>query len=402
MLPVNLGGTGATSPSGAVESLGLGPTVQQVSNNADNIETANTNISKNSKAISGHDTRITALENSLGSGSSEGTVISRLTAVEGVASTNKTSVEGLRADLNKVKTTADAAVPTETYNTKISALELKDTDLTNAINEITKEGGSLDGLRNLITANEGNISTNTASIEGLTGALGTTNGNLDDHKKDTVVHVTTADKNTWNNKAPQDHAVSNTTYGMGTGTNYGHVRLSDSLSSSGADSGIAATPKAVNDFKTAINKSVEDLTGAFNGHVNDPEYHVFVGSKVEVGGDAPINANTVGGMTVDQIKAYVSGTTTQAGTVGFSTANATTGTTVTLTNVSNGNYLLPRTSAENVSGLDTVINNKLNGYMRFIVSDTEPTSTADKKLGVIWFHGTGTGKHIIKIWNGSA
>ena len=189
---------------------------------------------------------------------------------------------------------------------------------------------------------------------------------------------------------------------MGTGSNYGHVKLSDSLSSSGASSGIAATPKAVNDFKTEINQSVEGLTGAINGHINDPEYHVFVGSAVDVSGNTPINADTVGGMTLDQIKAYVSGNTTEAGTVGFSTANTTTGTTVTLTNVSTGDALMPRTTAANVSGLDLAINNKLNGYIRFIVSNTEPTSTADKKLGVIWFHGTGTGKHIIKIWNGAA
>ena len=47
-------------------------------------------------------------------------------------------------------------------------------------------------------------------------------------------------------KAPTNHAVSTTTYGAGTGSNYGHVKLSDSTSStSGASSGIAATPAAV-------------------------------------------------------------------------------------------------------------------------------------------------------------
>ena len=137
-------------------------------------------------------------------------------------------------------------------------------------------------------------------------------------------------------------------------------------------------------------------------HINDPEYHVFVGSKVEVGGNAPINATTLNGKTATQIIAEASGQTAEAGTVGFSTAVLDSGTDVTLTNVATGDALMPRTSAANVSGLDTVINNKLNGYMRFIVSNTEPTSTADKKLGVIWFHGTGTGKHIIKIWNGTA
>ena len=46
--------------------------------------------------------------------------------------------------------------------------------------------------------------------------------------------------------APVSHAVSSTTYGAGSGTNYGHIRLSDvTNSTSGVSGGIAATPKAV-------------------------------------------------------------------------------------------------------------------------------------------------------------
>lgn len=47
-------------------------------------------------------------------------------------------------------------------------------------------------------------------------------------------------------KAPTAHNASSATYGSGTGTRYGHVKLSDSISSSSSESsGIAATPKAV-------------------------------------------------------------------------------------------------------------------------------------------------------------
>lgn len=49
-----------------------------------------------------------------------------------------------------------------------------------------------------------------------------------------------------NAKAPTSHASTATTYGIGTGSNYGHVKLSDSTSStSAASAGIAASPKAV-------------------------------------------------------------------------------------------------------------------------------------------------------------
>lgn len=49
-----------------------------------------------------------------------------------------------------------------------------------------------------------------------------------------------------NGKAPKAHASSATTYGTGSSTNYGHVKLSASTnSSSGTSSGVAATPSAV-------------------------------------------------------------------------------------------------------------------------------------------------------------
>ena len=57
-----------------------------------------------------------------------------------------------------------------------------------------------------------------------------------------------AAQSTADGKAPKAHASSATTYGIGTGSNYGHVKLSDSTSStSEASKGIAASPKAVKD-----------------------------------------------------------------------------------------------------------------------------------------------------------
>ena len=45
---------------------------------------------------------------------------------------------------------------------------------------------------------------------------------------------------------PSSHAASSDSYGAGSGSNYGHVKLSDATSStSGTGSGVAATPKAV-------------------------------------------------------------------------------------------------------------------------------------------------------------
>lgn len=58
-----------------------------------------------------------------------------------------------------------------------------------------------------------------------------------------------------NDKAPTNHASSATTYGVGNASNYGHLKLSDSTTStSSTSSGIAATPRAV---KTAYDKVVD-------------------------------------------------------------------------------------------------------------------------------------------------
>lgn len=58
-----------------------------------------------------------------------------------------------------------------------------------------------------------------------------------------------------NDKAPTNHASGATTYGVGNTSNYGHLKLSDSTTStSSTSSGIAATPRAV---KTAYDKVVD-------------------------------------------------------------------------------------------------------------------------------------------------
>lgn len=75
--------------------------------------------------------------------------------------------------------------------------------------------------------------------------------------------VTTGEKYTWNNKStvPTNHASTATTYGTGSSSNYGHVKLSASTSSTSAESGgIAATPSAV--------KSAYDLANTANSTAN--------------------------------------------------------------------------------------------------------------------------------------
>lgn len=62
---------------------------------------------------------------------------------------------------------------------------------------------------------------------------------------------------------PTDHASTATTYGKGTGSRYGHVKLSDSTSSdSDTEGGAAATPKAVKAAYDLANKKVASARGS--------------------------------------------------------------------------------------------------------------------------------------------
>ena len=63
-------------------------------------------------------------------------------------------------------------------------------------------------------------------------------------------------------KAPTNHASTVTTYGKGTSTNYGHVKLSDSiLSTSDTAGGTAATPGAVKKAYDLANRAETTLLG---------------------------------------------------------------------------------------------------------------------------------------------
>jgi hypothetical protein len=58
--------------------------------------------------------------------------------------------------------------------------------------------------------------------------------------------------NSLSEKAPTSHASNDITYGVGTDTDYGHVKLSDSVSTLDSSSGTAVSPKAVDDGLSSL------------------------------------------------------------------------------------------------------------------------------------------------------
>ena len=89
--------------------------------------------------------------------------------------------------------------------------------------------------------------------------------------------------------SPTSHASTATTYGIGTSSNYGHVMLSDSISStSSTGSGVAATPAAVKKAydKALIKKTGEELDGIVGSLIvgNNAANHKTVGKNVFASG----------------------------------------------------------------------------------------------------------------------
>ena len=162
---------------------------------------------------------------------------------------------------------------------------------------------------------------------------------------------------------------------------YGHVKLSDTADASKAKvNGVAATPKAVADAKTAM---AEDL----NAHISNSASnlyrpHIAFGESTEVDGSLTIDADTVGGMTgqyiLDEAKKLAGGGASSAsGTIDYSTGNPNSSAQgVVLRNAANTSvHLLPKTTVANIIDL----NDKLAGYVKFATGTTEPT----KALGTI-------------------
>ena len=91
---------------------------------------------------------------------------------------------------------------------------------------------------------------------------------------------------TADSKAPISHATSETTYGSGSSSLYGHVKLSDNTAStSSVSSGVAATPKAVKAVKDAVDAETaraEAAEAALNGDIsaNDAALRALIAEEV--------------------------------------------------------------------------------------------------------------------------
>lgn len=130
---------------------------------------------------------------------------------------------------NAMMTATNAGTAAQNAKTAADAASTKADDVEDTVNtlsvQVTAAQNTADNALSLAQTNE-------SDIAGLDSQMETDN--------QLITQLQTG-------KAPTNHASASGTYGSGSATNYGHVRLSDAASQSAATAGIAATPKAVSD-----------------------------------------------------------------------------------------------------------------------------------------------------------
>lgn len=126
--------------------------------------------------------------------------------------------------------------------------------------QITDVQKTADDALSLAKTNEGDIADTQADVTSLTGRVTAVEGDITEAQND-INELQTA----VNGKAPTNHASTANTYGQGSSTNFGHLKVADD-GAAAASTGTAASPKMVKDqinaLKTAIAPTA--LTAAKN------------------------------------------------------------------------------------------------------------------------------------------
>lgn len=140
----------------------------------------------------------------------------------------------------------------ETHGTQITAVQ-KTADDAHSLaktneSDIADTQADVTSLTGRVTAVEGTANKNKADIESIDTRVGVAEGNITEAQNDIDGLQTAVDK-----KAPINHASTANTYGQGSSTYFGHLKVTDSGSAE-ASSGTAASPKMVADQISALKK----------------------------------------------------------------------------------------------------------------------------------------------------
>lgn len=158
--------------------------------------------------------------------------------------TLQTQITEAREDISSLESTV------ETHGTQIKDVrKTADDALSRAkTNESSIEDTQADvtSLTGRVTAVEGAANKNTTGIASLDTRMDAAEGDITEAQNDIDGLQTAVNK-----KAPINHASTANTYGQGSSTNFGHVKVTDS-GANAASTGTAASPKMVADQISAL------------------------------------------------------------------------------------------------------------------------------------------------------
>lgn len=139
----------------------------------------------------------------------------------------------------------------DTHGTQITAVQKTADDALSRAqtneSDIADTQADVTSLTDRVTTVEGAAKKNKTDIALLDTRMDAAEGNITEAQNDIDGLQTAVD-----GKAPTNHASTANTYGQGSSTNFGHLKVVDS-GSAGASSGTAASPKMVTDQISALN-----------------------------------------------------------------------------------------------------------------------------------------------------
>lgn len=158
--------------------------------------------------------------------------------------TLQTQMTEAQKDISELESTVDA------HGTQITAVQKTADDALSRAqtneSDIADTQADVTSLTGRVTVVEGAAKKNETAIASLDTRMDAAEGNITEAQNDIDGLQTAVD-----GKAPTNHASTANTYGQGSSTNFGHLKVADS-GSAAASSGTAASPKMVTDQISAL------------------------------------------------------------------------------------------------------------------------------------------------------
>ena len=169
------------------------------------------------------------------------TLQTQMTEAQKDISALESTVETHGTQITDVQKTADDA---------LSLAKTNESDIADTQADIADTQADVTSLTGRVTTVEGTANNNKKDIASLDTRMDEAEGNITEAQNDINELQTTV-----NQKAPINHASTANTYGQGSSTNFGHLKVADS-GSVAASSGTAASPKMVTDQINALKSAL--------------------------------------------------------------------------------------------------------------------------------------------------